>query len=150
MANFLDSPQEFNKLNRTIGNIYSNYAMFNDARDTKLYGIPRVGSGVSTFKSPKDIDMYIKSITEGTKPMSGSASYKKMSAKKKEKLLSKRMEPKKAPMKKGKGISAGRVPKGTTPPQLKAWLSVVAMVKKENPELSYKEVLQKAKMLYKK
>lgn len=135
MANFLESPQEFNKLNKSIGNIYSKYAMYNDNRDEKLYGIPRVGGSV--FKSPKDIDMYIKSITEGTKPMSGSAKYSKP---KKEKVL--------VPVKE-KSIG-GRVPKGTTPPQLKAWLSHVSSVKLKNPNMKYKDILALAKQTYKK
>lgn len=36
------------------------------------------------------------------------------------------------------------------PKQLSAWMSVVAQVKKENPSMSYKDVLKMAKTIYRK
>lgn len=36
------------------------------------------------------------------------------------------------------------------PKQLTAWMTLVQQVKKENPTMSYKDVLKKAKMIYRK
>jgi|TARA_Y100000114_G_scaffold53634_1_gene48926 hypothetical protein len=42
------------------------------------------------------------------------------------------------------------MPKGQIPAQLKGWMEVVKKVRAENPQLTYKQVLQEAKKIYKK
>ena len=143
MANYIETPMLYNSTNSGIGKIFKQSAVYDDTRDTKLYGIARVGG--SAFSSKNDVNQYLKKITQVSPAMTGSAQYKGKGmtagwSYKGQKLgLARSIGVKKKEY--GKPYSN----KGKTPPQLQPWLDLVAKVKLENPNLAYREILQKAK-----
>jgi hypothetical protein len=134
-ANFYDeSRQEVANVRKGIYDIISKSAKYNDARDMKIHGYIQ-GGAMPKSKVMRDIDKYVLDVTSG--------------------------------MMEGSGFSAGgytaggytggkkkvkkaETKKSNVPKQLNAWMSLVQKVRKERPELSYKEVLQVAKTMYKK
>jgi hypothetical protein len=127
-ANYYDeSLSDITKVRNDIKNIISKSAKYNDNRDIKIHGYVQ-GGGQPTLRNSKDIDKYILDITSGSGYSAGG-----MSAGKARKT-------------KAAGYSAG----AAVPKQLNAWMSLVSKVKQENPQLAYKDVLKKAKTMYKK